>query len=303
MVAARVPFTWIGGDQAAYAFNFVAVIGAAVLAGWRSGLLALGFGQLLTWYFIVEPRWSLVLEDRDRAVALILATASQALILLVITLYQREVDKGVAERERRLELLEHARHEIDHRVRNNYQTVLSLVQLQMHRAADPGERQILRQVADRIKAVSLATDRLSLRGDDLGTVRLRDHLCELCKELERGLSREEISVHCEVPDIAENAIRATYLAIIVNELVTNALKHAFHDKTAGHVRVEAKPYRDGLELVVADNGSGIKRSRPSAGTGLGQKLVNTFVRQLGGKQEVESSEAGTIHRILVPSLG
>ncbi len=106
-----------------------------------------------------------------------------------------------------------------------------------------------------------------------------------------------------MPDITENAVRATYLAIIVNELVTNALKHAFPDQAGGQVRVEAKPYSEGLELVVADNGSGMNGGQQSTGTGLGQKLVNTFVRQLGAKQEVESSEAGTIHRILVPSLG
>ena len=262
--------------------------------------MALLVGQLLTWYLIVEPRWSFALDDPERAVALIVATISQLLVLVVIALYQREVDKGVAERERRLELLEQARHEIDHRVRNNYQTVLALVQMQMKRAADSKERELLQQVSDRINAVSRATERLALRSDDLSTVRLREHLCELCEALERGLSREGISVHCDITDITANAVYATYLAIIVNELVTNALKHAFDDKPSGTVRVESRRSDAGLELVVADNGSGMSTYKRSSGSGLGQKLVQTFVRQLGGRHEIASSQQGTVHRILVP---
>ena len=302
LVAIRFPLISVMADRAPYAFNFLAVILAALLAGWRSGVLALVFGQILTWYVIVEPRWSFAIADEQRGWALLAATVSQALMLLVIALYQREVDRGVAERERRLQLLEHARREIDHRVRNNYQTVLALVQMQMQRACDVGERRLLQQVADRIRAVSLATDRLALRSEaDLSTVRLREHLCELCEQLERGLSSEDVSIRCDVTDIPANAVFATYLAIIVNELVTNALKHAFQDRQHGEVRVEAQSGTKGLELVVADNGCGINTNRSNAGTGLGQKLVQVFVRQLGGQHEVSSSEHGTVHRIVLPA--
>lgn len=299
----RVPLIELMGDRAPYALNFVAVASAAVLGGWRSGFVALVVGQLLTWYLIVEPQWSFAIVDAERGWGLIAATVSQVLMLLVIALYQREVDKGVAERERRLQLLEDARHEIDHRVRNNYQTVLALVQMQLQRASDDGERRLLQQVVDRIKAVSLATDRLAFRSEsDLRTIRLRDHLCRLCEDLERGLSREEVSVHCDVSDVPANAVFATYLAIIVNELVTNALKHAFNDREQGEVRVEAKQQDSGLELIVADNGSGMSARPASQGTGLGQRLVQAFVLQLGGKHEVSSTSGGTVHRIYVPSL-
>jgi two-component sensor histidine kinase len=302
-VALRYPLIGFMEDRAPFAFNFVAVAGAAVLAGWRSGLVALVFGQLLTWYVIVENRWSFVIPDAERAWGLVAATFSQVLMLLVIVLYQREVDRGVAERERRLQLLEDARHEIDHRVRNNYQTVLALVQMQLQRASDEGERRLLQQVVDRIKAVSLATDRLAFRSEnDLRTVRLREHLCTLCEDLQRGLSREEVSVQCEVSDVPANAVFATYLAIIVNELVTNALKHAFNGRHEGQVRVEARQQNSGLELIVADNGSGMRVAPASKGTGLGQRLVSAFVLQLGGKHEVSSSEGGTVHRIFVPSI-
>ncbi len=204
-----------------------------MLAGWRSGLVALVLGQLLIWYAIVPPYFSFEIPDGERLGGLLIATFSQALVLLVIALYQREVDKGTAERERRMDLLDHALNEIDHRTRNNHQTVLALIHLQAQRSTDDGVKSALQQVADRIQAIAHATERLALRSGDLERVRLDDHLCGLCEQIERGLSRQNVSVDCDVEEITTSADKAIPIAIIVNELVTNALKHAFDGQGSG----------------------------------------------------------------------
>ncbi|HEU0284970.1 MAG TPA: histidine kinase dimerization/phosphoacceptor domain -containing protein, partial [Sphingomicrobium sp.] len=201
MVLARMPFDALAGERAPYALNFLAVVIAAVLAGWRSGLIALITGQLLVWYAIVPPYFSFAIEDPKRFSGFLIATVSQALILLVIGLYQREVDKGTAERERRLALLDHALHEIDHRTRNNHQTVLALIHLQAQRSDHDGVKDALQQVADRIQAIAQATERLALRSGDIERIRLDDHLCGLCDHIERGLSRQNVNVRCEVEEI------------------------------------------------------------------------------------------------------
>ncbi|QNP46527.1 DUF4118 domain-containing protein [Sphingomonas sediminicola] len=169
MVWVRAQLEPIANDRAPYALNFLAVVTAAMLAGWRSGLVALVVGQLLIWYAIVPPAWSFSIPDAERAGGLIIATFSQLLVLLVIGLYQREVDKGTAERERRMELLNHALNEIDHRTRNNHQTVLALVQLQAQRSSDDNVRAALHQVADRIQAIAHASERLALRSGTSST--------------------------------------------------------------------------------------------------------------------------------------
>jgi two-component sensor histidine kinase len=303
MVAARVPFEPVAGDRAPYAFNFLAVVIAAVLGGWRSGLVALVSGQLMTWYAIVSPHFSFGIPDNERLGGLVIATMSQALILIVIALYQREVDKGTAERERRMELMDHALNEIDHRTRNNYSTVLAMVHLQAQRSKDPEVQTALQQVADRVQAIATASERLALRSGDIDRVRLDDHLCDLVGHIERGLSREEIEVECDVDDVTASADKATSISIIVNELVTNALKHAFNGQGSGSVSVKG---RAGLafELIVADDGRGIAAQRPKVrhGNGLGTKLVESFVRQLGAKHEVVSTDKGTTHRLVIPTL-
>jgi two-component sensor histidine kinase len=297
----RLELTPLAGDRAPYAFVFVGVVIACLLAGWRSGLVALVTGQALTWLLVGQSASNMAVQSA-RLGGFVTATISQLIILLIIALYQSEVAKGVLEQDRRMELLDQARREIDHRAKNNFQTVLSLIQLQAARENEPKVRQALQQIGDRILAISVATEHLAIRSEDLATVRLRDHLCELCSQLERGLAHGEVRVECEVPDVTASADTAIHLAIIVNELVTNSLKHAFGDGASGLVSVRSKMVGSGLELEVSDNGRGMSARSSTSGTGLGRKLVETFARHLQAKVEVFTSTEGTTHKILVPAL-
>lgn len=301
MVALRVPLTSIAGERAPYALNFLAIVLASVLAGWRSGLIALVFGQLAIWFLVVPFQWDFTPRDRELLGGFILACASQGVMLAVIGLYQREIDKGVFEREQRLNLLDEALKEIDHRTRNNYQTVLAMIDLQARRADRPEVKKALGQVADRIQAISNASQQLAARSVDIDAVRLDDHLCGLVQQIERGLSRDGIDVDCEVEEVTANADTATSISIIVNELVTNAIKHAFNGEGSGHVRVLGKTGSE-FELIVTDNGRGIQATRRDGHSGLGSKLVESFARQLRARHEVVSTENGTTHRLVIPSL-
>jgi two-component sensor histidine kinase len=300
-VAVRYMITPLIGDIAPYAFVFVAAALAAVIAGWRSGLVAIVVGQALVWYAILAPLRAVTVTNPNPLAGLVVATISQLILLLVIALYQREIDKSAANREKQLTLLDEALKEIDHRTRNNYGTVLAMIDLQARRASSEKAREALRQVADRIQAVANASQQLAARSADLGAVRLDDHLCSLVEQIERGLSREEIQVDCDVEQVTASADKATSISIIVNELVTNALKHAFNGESSGHVWVTGKT-GSAFELIVADDGRGIQASRPVGDCGLGTRLVESFARQLGAKHEVVSNDKGTRHRLVIPRL-
>lgn len=302
MIGVRVAMIPVAADRAPYAFNFLAVVIAAVLAGWRSGLVALLVGQSLTWFFIVQYSPPAITTETQRLGGLAISSLAVGLILVVISLYQREIEKGVSEREKRMDLLGRALEEIDHRTRNNYQTVLALVQLQAQRSKDAGVQEALQQVADRIKAVTRATEHLGHRSEDIGTVRLREHLCELCEQVERGLSRDGVKVRCDVEDLSASTEKAIYLSIIVNELVTNALKHAFEDSSEGLIRVASEQHAKGVTIIVEDNGRGLQKSPGKDKGGLGTKLVDRFARELGCEHEVVSSANGTTHRLELRSL-
>ena len=97
MLGVRLAFQEFAGERAPYAFNFLAVVLAALLAGWRSGLIALFLGQLLIWYVVLSPHWGFEPPGGPRLGGFVIATFSQLLVLAVIALYQREIDKAVAE--------------------------------------------------------------------------------------------------------------------------------------------------------------------------------------------------------------
>lgn len=301
LVAGRIALTPLIGDRAPYLTVALGMVLSTLLAGWRSGLMALVVGQVLTWYWVIEPVNSFAIDDPTVATSLVVATMAQLIILLVLGLYQREVDRGVAERERRMELLGHALAEIDHRTRNNYQTVMALVHLQAQRSDDPNVRMALEQVAERIGAIAAATAHLGVRSEDIATVRLSEHLGKLCDELKRGFANADRRIDCSFEDVAVSTEKAAYLAIIVNELVTNALKHAFADGDRGTIRVSAEQRGGGLELSVADDGRGFK---PSNGKrrGIGMSLVQKFAGQIGATHELVSSDRGTVHHIRLDTL-
>lgn len=301
VVLVRMLLTPVAGDRAPYAFVFAGVVVACVLAGWRSGLITLVIGQLLTWFLVVGPLRYSVNPEYARVGGLVIATIAEGMILVVIALYQREVDRAWASQENQMHLLSEALREIDHRTKNNYQTVVALILLQAQKAQDAGVKQALAEAADRVRAVSLASDQLALRSEDLGSVRLGDHLRELCAQLRRGLTGDGVALDCDVEDITTQSDMAIHLSIIVNELVTNALKHAFADGR-GEIRVKCKSAGKGLELEIADNGSGMKVSAAKR-SGLGTRLVERFVKEVGAKHEITSSDEGTTHRIRVSSLG
>jgi len=292
----RIALLPLAGDRAPYAFVFLGIVVSAVIAGWRSGAVTLIAGQLLAWTVIASNPSLASASADDRLGGFIIATFSQSVILLIIALYQHEVARNAREREKRMELLDQARREIDHRAKNNYQTVLSLVELQAARAEDPATRDALRQVADRIAAISVATEQLAIRSEDLSTVKLRDHLCGLCSQLERGLARGEVHVECDIPDVVTSADTAIQLAIIVNELVTNSAKHAF-DRKGGAIQVQllAGKAPGVATLLVKDNGKGFDQAKAS---GSGLKLIRALADQIRGRIEQESSSKGTTTRLI-----
>jgi two-component sensor histidine kinase len=288
------------GEIAPLAPIFVAIVAAVVLAGWRAGLMTLVLGQALIWIFIMAPRGSLGPKDAVSGGVMALATLCELAVLVIIALYQREVTIARSRRESQLGLLQKALKEIDHRTSNNYQTVLALVLAQSKTAREPAVKDALRQVADRIRAIAAVSTKLAVASESLKKVRIGDHLEELCKDIERGLSRDGIGLECDFDDMVVNADEAVSMSILVNELVTNALKHAFPDDRQGMIEVSLKRGRGRAELTVADDGIGVKKSARSKGTGLGKRLIETFVKQLGARHEVTSGDGGTRHRITIP---
>jgi len=286
------------GDIAPFALAIIALVLASLLGGWRAGLVAMVLGTLLIWYFVIAPAGSFQIRDTASALSLSIGVLSQAVILLALGLYQREVRRGEVERARRINFLGHALREMDHRTKNNFQIVTSLLTLQANRSQNAEARDALREASERLKAVSAVYAALAPSSQGLQTVRLHDQLQEICDQIGRGMLPEAISLETELEPMLVPHETAVAIGIVVNELVTNACKHAFPDG-AGGIAVRAR--RDGGDAVieVADNGKGYGPAGPPR-NGLGTRLVSAFLQRVKAKSELETPAQGTVHRIRVP---
>ena len=285
------------GNIAPFSLALLAMVLATLVSGWRSGLVAILLGVGFIWYLVLAPQPQEA-PPPSTVTMLVAACITAGLILLALGLYQREVRGGEIERQRRINFLAHALREMDHRTRNNFQIVTSLLQLQANRSANDEAKAALGEAIERLQAIASVYDSLSLSSQGLGTVRLQDQLEQICDRVRRGLLPEGVSLVTELEPILVQHETGACIGIVVNELITNACKHAFPDRS-GRIRVSCG--RDGSEawIAVADDGQGMPGSARGR-RGLGTRLVEAFVQRLKGRSELHSSEAGTTHRIVVP---
>jgi two-component sensor histidine kinase len=196
--------------------------------------------------------------------------------------------------------------EVNHRVANSLQLISSLIELQARRVADDAARGMLRQAAERVEAVSLVHRRL-YTSNDVEFVDLDAYLAGLVEELARATASSEPAVGPRIALSAESirveTDKAVPIGLIVNELVTNAVKYAYPDDGAGEVRVSLARHTDGCAvlLVVEDDGIGYPEpdSAPK-GSGMGAMIVNSMARSLGATVELDRAHAGTRFVVCLP---
>jgi PAS domain S-box-containing protein len=186
--------------------------------------------------------------------------------------------------------------EIHHRVKNNLQVISSLLDLQARAARDPGTARLLRESKDRVRSMSLIHEKLYMDGNTEG-VRFSEYVKDLTARLCHSFSctEETIGVELDVEDMTLDMDTSVPLGIIINELLTNALKYAHPDGGKGRLRVSLRSAEGRmLLLTVCDDGVGFPANvdyrSPST---LGLRIVNTLLSQLHGTLELEKGEGTT----------
>lgn len=187
--------------------------------------------------------------------------------------------------------------EVSHRVKNSLGLVSSLLAMQARGAGSEDVRAALADAGARIQAVSQVHDQL-WRGDDVQSVILNDFLCQLCEAVSVGSPGHQVS--CEASEASLKADIAIPLGLIVNELVTNAIKYAYGPE-GGPVAVTGRIAEGRLTLTVADQGKGFDLNAARSDRSLGMRVIDSLVRQIGGTIEDRSQGTGCILVVQAPA--
>ena len=175
--------------------------------------------------------------------------------------------------------------EIHHRVKNNLQIICSLLSLQAAEIEDPKACQTFKESQDRVKAMALIHERL-YQSRDLASIDFAGYVRNLTGHLLRSYkaSSSAVRLDLKVDSVPMNLDVAIPCGLIINELVSNALKYAFPDGRGGEITVRfCEENGQGLALTVRDSGIGFPAgSNPEESESLGLKLVRSLTDQLGG---------------------
>ena len=211
---------------------------------------------------------------------------------------QEDREKNAEELGRRLSQADTSLSEQNHRVRNYFQLILSILANRARKAASDEVRTDYEEVMERITAVALAQDQLTFHGGGRTHVTTTTYIDALCLGLERTVE-SELRIERDIEPIELRADRAVPVGLIVNELVVNAIKYASRTRPDPIIMVRLRRVGTGEEacLEVVDNGPGMGERRPGS---MGLKLVESFARQLSGRLEIDSSTSGTKIALLFP---
>jgi PAS domain S-box-containing protein len=202
---------------------------------------------------------------------------------------RRRADERMSSSLREKELL---LRELHHRVKNNLQTISSLLKLRLRRSSSSELSEIVRDTQNRIRSIWLVHERL-YRSENLSMVDFSEYVRTLAQHLfdSHSVDREAINLLVECDPIELNIDMAIPCGLILNELVSNCLRHAFPNGRSGEVAVRLRRAEKSVRLEVQDNGVGIPENAEKGNSGsLGITLVYELASQIDGTVQVDRTE-------------
>ncbi|MGC9347988.1 MAG: histidine kinase dimerization/phosphoacceptor domain -containing protein [Anaerolineae bacterium] len=243
------------------------------------------------------------LTDRDVSLGQLLA--SQAAVAIEHARLYERAQREIAERERAERRLKASLHEKDtllqeihHRVKNNLQVISSLLKLQSRTVQDPMTLQVLKESQNRLRSMALIHERL-YQSENLARIDFAEYLQSLTRYLVRSYRSTSgpVALGFQMESVPLSIERAVPCGLIVNELVSNALKYAFPDGRPGKVEVGLSRANGHVRLSVRDDGVGLPEDLDiDKLESLGLQLVHMLTGQLGGEIQIDT-RPGTVFEI------
>lgn len=185
--------------------------------------------------------------------------------------------------------------EVHHRVKNNMNTIFSLLTLQEDDIQrNPTVKSILNDAAGRVQSMMVLYDKL-YRSDNITTMSIKEYFPSLISEIANLFPQKSyVKINLQIEDIFLDAKTLSPLGILINELITNAMKYAFIGRSEGIISITAYQKEKNVIIVFADNGVGMPQMIYSENsTGFGLQLIEILVKQIHGKSSIEQKNGTT----------
>jgi len=235
-----------------------------------------------------------MLKQKGRVQTLIIIIASLLAVLLIALFYffnkNKHKTRLIKAKNSENELL---LKEIHHRVKNNLELVKSLISLQSAELEDSATKDAMIASQNRVQSMGIIHQKL-YQGENLGSIDMKDYFINLSEGiLDTFNAEDKVKVECAMDQLELDVDTAVPIGLIVNELLTNALKYAFPENNKGKIEISlSRSDSKTLTLKVVDNGIGKTAESSPKGTGFGSQLIKLLTLQLNGVME-ENNDNGT----------
>jgi len=191
-------------------------------------------------------------------------------------------------------------HEVDHRVKNNLQLISSLLLLQNRRVTDPAVKNSLRGMLERVGAIATVHRRL-FQSDDVERFDVSAFVRDLVGDMVGSTRRDDIKVRLDLERVDVAASKAAPLALVISELLSNALRHAYPASQGGEIFVGITRADGDFRIEITDDGVGIENDAAPGGFGL--TIVQLLCQQLKARSETTPADPGTRVVVHLPVNG
>jgi two-component sensor histidine kinase len=186
--------------------------------------------------------------------------------------------------------------EVNHRVKNNLSIVASLMNLQSEKSNDDYHKQLFMECRNRLESIS-SVHELVYKTKSYAHLNFKEYLIQIIQHIADSYkSSKNIVVTKNISDVHVDISSAIPLALIVNELITNAYKHAFSNQKNGNIEITLSEQNKEVFLTIKDNGKGFDKNIIPTNS-IGMDILNGLVDQIDGVAELTSNEKGTSFKI------
>ncbi|MBB3035356.1 sensor histidine kinase [Alteriqipengyuania lutimaris] len=302
MIGLRALIDMVAPTSGPFALVYPTVLIATLFGRQWAGIVCLIVSFLWAWYVVLPFTWSFAFEQEGDTARVLINFVSCCIVVVLAEIFRAAVRVREAELHDSLDRRRWLMAELQHRTKNNFALVASMIELQKRRQDNPAAAAALEAAANRVFSFSRAYAQLAVDEADRqeGDIDMASYLEDVVDHLLDASFDENIAVTRRIAPIALPREQAVAIGLFLNEALANAAKYAFADGRSGDLSVVLDGTKADWRLEVRDNGAGTAAVSAEDG-GLGKSLMRTFARQAEAEHELDVSDAGCI--VTLTSVG
>ncbi|MEO5599026.1 MAG: sensor histidine kinase [Novosphingobium sp.] len=285
-----------------FALIYPAAMIATLYGRWPAGLVTYAAGLLYIVWAILPPAHSFALAFPADGPRIVVNGISLLAVIAFAESFRSHGRVAMSQRNAEIAKRDMLLKEIDHRTKNNFAIVVSLLRVQKDSETSQAARDALDVAANRVLSFATAHESLYDDGSDVEDMNMRTYLTKLITSICKAtFLNNSVQLNLTIDDLRLPRDQAVAIGLVANEAITNAAKHAFDSNDGGVLDVNFHSLPQGWQLTVTDNGSGVNGS-PVYSSGLGSSLIEAFATQAAGTYMIEPLVKGTRVRLVAASV-